>query len=269
MVPQAGPAENSPRAALAEGSGSLGPSLGRGDVRELTRISCMLPETDRPLALTVEAALDHPSGRVESSWPLFVWPRPVAASWETMLADPLGIFEPMREHYDAADFAPRAGMRAGGRGPIVLASSFDDALRDYVLRGGKALLVQRGKGYFPHGTVAFWREGITLFEKHAITEELPEGPFRELELFGMATGTSLRWMEAAGPVGTITPVITRVDARESVASHYMADVPFGEGRLIVTTLRFEGGMGRQPGSLAWSSAARWLVSKAAAFLASA
>ena len=256
------------QAPLAEGSGSLGPSLGRGEVRELTRISGVLPETDRPLGLLIEVSLAHPAGHVESSWPLFAWPRPHAVPpCEIALADPLGIFEPLRAQYGAADFDPRAGVPADGRGPIVLASHFDESLRAYVLRGGRALVVQRGRGFFAHGTVAFWREGITLFEDHPITEDLPDGPFRELALFGMATDTSLRWLDTAGPVAAVKPVITRADARESIASHYMAEVSFGEGRLLVTTLRLEGGMGRQPRSIAWSSAARWLLEKAVAFLA--
>jgi hypothetical protein len=253
---------------LAEGSGSLGPALARGDVRELTRISCVLPETNTPLGLVVETSLEHPAGRAENSWPLFVWPRPHdSPPWKIVLADPLGIFEPLREHYHAADFDPGTRTSTGGRGHIVLASSFEPGLREHVLRGGKALLVQRGRGFFPHTTVAFWREGITLFEQHPLTEELPAGPFRELQLFGMATDTSLRWIEAAGPVRAVKPVITRLDARESIASHYMAEVSFGEGRLIVSTLRFEGGMGRQPRSIAWSYAARWFLEKAVAFLA--
>jgi hypothetical protein len=255
-------------APIAQGSHGIGPALARGTVRELARISCTLPETTHPLCLTIEAALEHPQGRTENSWPLFVWPRPLEApSCGVLFADPLGVLEPVREHYHADDFDPRAGNRLGGRGPIVAATVFDQPLRDYVLQGGRALLVQRGRGFFAHDRVAFWREGITVFEEHPLSADLPESPFRELQLFAMATDTSLRWIEPAGPVGGVRAVITRVDARESTASHYMVDVSYGKGRLIVTTLRFEGGMGKEPGSIAGSSAARYFLDRCLAFLA--
>ena len=54
-------------------------------------------------------------------------------------------------------------------------------------------------------------------------------------------------------------MITRIDARESIARHYLVEVKFGRGTLIVTTLRVEGGMGRQPSGLAANSAGLFLV----------
>ena len=57
----------------------------------------------------------------------------------------------------------------------------------------------------------------------------------------------------------VRPVITRVDARESTAQHYLVDLSYGRGTLAVTTLRLEGGMGNQPSGLAGNSAALFLL----------
>ncbi len=42
------------------------------------------------------------------------------------------------------------------------------------------------------------------------------------------------------------PVILRYDCREWKKSAYMAELCLGRGRILATTLRLEGGMGKQP-----------------------
>lgn len=83
----------------------------------------------------------------------------------------------------------------------------------------------------------------------------------------MATDTALAWMAPEGPVRAVRPIITRIDAREFLAQHYLVELRYGRGALILGTLRFEGGMGKQPNGLAGSSAARFLVDRILRYLA--
>jgi hypothetical protein len=256
---------------LAEGSGVLDRPLHRGDTRELFRISARLPDSSQPShcqpqRLVVKASLVHTGGRTDNSWPLFAWPRLPAAIPDAavLLHDPLGIFEPLRERWGAGDF-PGLGKRRPDA--IVTASAFDGPVEEHVRRGGRAFVVQRGQGAFPHSRVAFWREGFTLFEDHPVSDAIPRGRFRELALWGMAADTALAWIAPGGHVREVRPVITRIDAREFIAQHYLVELAYGRGRLIVGTLRIEGGTGKQPGGLAASSAALFLVDRVLRHLA--
>lgn len=250
---------------LAEGSGALEAPLRRGETRELFRIAARLPDSSLPpeslpRRLEVRASLEHSGGRARNAWPLFVWPRsPAAHPKETVaLHDPLGILEELRRRHGAAEL-DALGRR--GRGAIVAASAFDGRVEEHVRGGGRAFVVQRGPGAFPHARVAFWRESFAVFENHPVADAIPRGRFRELALWGLATDTALSWITAGGPVRAVRPVITRVDARESLAQHYLVELAYGRGTLIVTTLRIEGGMGKQPAGLAANSAALFLVDR--------
>jgi hypothetical protein len=105
------------------------------------------------------------------------------------------------------------------------------------------------------------REGFALFENHPIARGFPDGRFRELSLIGLGTDTALSWIEPDRHMRDVQPVITRIDARESMARHYIGELKFGRGTLIVTTLRVEWGIEKQPSGLAAGSAALCLVDK--------
>jgi hypothetical protein len=250
---------------LAGGSGVLDAPLGRGETRELFRISTRfadtaLPVESHPQRIEVQTSLEHAGGRADNAWPVFVWPRSPSALPNATVAlhDPLGILDPLRERHAAVELSA-LGRR--GRDAIVAASVFDGLVEEHVRRGGKAFVVQRGAGPFPHARVAFWRESFALFEDHPVADAIPRGRFRELALWGMATDTALSWIVPGGPVRAVRPIISRIDARAFLAQHYLVELAYGRGTLIVATLRFEGGMGRQPGGLAANSAALFLVDR--------
>ncbi len=52
----------------------------------------------------------------------------------------------------------------------------------------------------------------------------------------------------------------RLDARKFELDSYMIEVSVGSGKLVASTLRFEGGLGSQPDSVARNTAgAYWLT----------
>jgi hypothetical protein len=251
-------------ARIASGFGTLDAALGCGIVRELCRPATKLPGAPSPRRLTLSVELRHAAGKAANSWPLFIWPGPVdeaRLAGKLAILDPLGILEPLRADLGAGDFDE------GAAGDVVVAATaFDERLRRHVTRGGRALLVQRGRGALAHETVGFWREGFAVFEDHPVADAIPAGPYRELALYGMATDTALTWISRGGDVRGVRPVITRVDAREFIAQHYLVELSLGKGTLVATTLRVEGGMGRQPAGIGDSSAARFLVDRILRYL---
>jgi hypothetical protein len=54
-------------------------------------------------------------------------------------------------------------------------------------------------------------------------------------------------------------LLRRLDARQFTISDYLLDMQVGAGRLIATTLRFQGGAGDQPPGLKFQTAGRWLL----------
>ncbi len=56
-----------------------------------------------------------------------------------------------------------------------------------------------------------------------------------------------------------TPILRRLDMRAMHLYDYAAEIAWGNGRAIVTTLRFEGGAGDQPLGISRNTAAAYLL----------
>ena len=57
------------------------------------------------------------------------------------------------------------------------------------------------------------------------------------------------------------PILRRVDARTAALHDYAVELTHGKGKLIVSTLRFEGGLGDQPLGISRNSSASYLLSR--------
>jgi hypothetical protein len=57
----------------------------------------------------------------------------------------------------------------------------------------------------------------------------------------------------------VRPILRRLDARTMAVHDYAAELLLGSGRLLVTTLRFEGGLGDQPLGIERNTAAAYLL----------
>ncbi len=142
-----------------------------------------MPDTAHPLALNLIAEIRFNGGSAANAWPVFVWPALEASASGARIAlyDPLDLLGALRRLPTVTELDPKRLEGQDPRtGPVVAATLFDERLADFVRRGGRALVVQRGPGRFAHQRVAFWREGITLFEDHEALEgcrEVGSGSF--------------------------------------------------------------------------------------------
>ncbi len=123
-------------------------------------------------------------------------------------------------------------------------------------RGGTALLLQSGHG--PPGPcpiveLPFWREALRIAEPHPAWRDFPAEDVG-MQFYGCATDYALNTTTVAA-----TPILRRLDMRAMHIHDYAAEIAWGNGRAIVTTLRFEGGAGDQPLGLSRNTAAAYLL----------
>jgi hypothetical protein len=102
---------------------------------------------------------------------------------------------------------------------------------------------------------SFWREAIRIAEPHPAWDDFPIDD-SGLLLFGCATDYALDIGALPQPA---TPIYLRLDARTMRLDAYAAEIAWGAGRALVTTLRFEGGHGSQPLGIGRNTAAAYLL----------
>ena len=91
----------------------------------------------------------------------------------------------------------------------------------------------------------------------------------DLRFYSLTTDTALDTFEfdtIGIAADRITPIIRRYDCREWTATDYMAEICMGSGTILATTLRFEGGLGKQPMFLKYNTFGRWLFQSVLEYL---
>jgi hypothetical protein len=85
----------------------------------------------------------------------------------------------------------------------------------------------------------------------------------DMRFFSVATDFALDMgsLEASLPEARCRPVWRRFDARTLTWAEYLVEVQFGAGRIWATTLRFSGGLGRQPAGFGTNSWGAWLLAR--------
>lgn len=260
--------------------------LAPGDVREVALAELRAPDVAAPRQITLRAHLRIGEDESENAWPLWVFPR---GAWDGLrdvaLLDPPGRLDGLQRlapgiaTVDSAalelDRRPQTAGDSGGavapgsndpwsvvRGPwsVVIATAWTAALDAFVRAGGRALLIQDPSG--PPGPLAalpmpFWREALRLCEPHPAWGDFPHQGWAGLQLYGCASDHALD-TEALGE--RARPILRRIDTRTMRYHDYACELAWGDGRLIVTTLRFQGGHGDQPAGVARNTAAAHLLS---------
>jgi hypothetical protein len=185
-------------------------------------------------------------GETRNEWTIWLYPQVDAAAFPLTAYDPLGTFGGL---WPATDFSNPAS--------VVIASFYDDRLREYVAQGGRVILLQAGAGPVPNVAVPFWRESIKLLYDHPSLHLFPHSGYTDLQFYHLATDRAFT-PDAFGDA-TLRPVIQRLDARLFSLSHYLVEVRAGQGRMLASTLRFFGGAGDQVQGLQSNIAAQWLL----------
>ncbi len=229
-----------------------------GDVKEFGFISLKLPAPALPQTCMLSVTMLCGAQSIQNEWPVFIYPKPESRRQKTGLYDPANVFASINSLYSSEEI--RDGAAVVGF-DVVMASRLTPEIKDYVRAGGKAFYIQRGGGSLPVKKVAFWREGMIRRYPHQVLDGLGyEEWLDDLRFFSLSTDTAFQTdqLEKLG-YSHVTPIIRRYDCREWDVTDYMAEIRLGKGTIIATTLRFEGGMGKEPLLIANNRFAVWLL----------
>lgn len=113
----------------------------------------------------------------------------------------------------------------------------------------------------------FWREAIHVvrdFRSRTPSRSLPPDDKVDMRYFGIATDFAMRLEKAcevlaAHRINDVQPLWRRFDARAMTWAEYVIEARIGTGSLVISTLRFAGGLGAQPSSLEMNPMGCWLL----------
>ena len=236
-----------------------GPLMGGAPV-ELASVAFPAPIAAQATTLMLHAALRAGERVVaENRWSLWVYP--AVESWP----EGIGLYDP-GGRLDCLDDLAEAAARVGDLSnppDLLIAAGLPPGFADYLRAGGRALLLQTGPAPLAAEPCSFWRESIKLIAPHPITDVLPHAGFADLQFYSLATDWALApdaLAQALPGLEALTPVLSRLDARLFTLTHYLVEARLGAGRVVASTLRFQGGLGDQPTGLRDSPAARFWLS---------
>lgn len=226
--------------------------LRRGQVQEVGLAEFAAPAAERAARLVLRARLRAGGREHTNEWPLWVYPADawagVARSW---LDDPAGVLG------DVGALA-REWIGPPGEG-VRVCTAWTPEVDGWVRGGGRAVLLQQRRGAagpLPVVECPFWREALVWAEPHRAWGGLVEAGSVGLQLWSVAPDCAL---DASAAVGQWTPLLRRLDTRGLDVHEYAGVLEWGLGRVVVTTLRLQGGLGEQPVGLGRSPAAAALL----------
>jgi hypothetical protein len=245
--------------------------VGGGEVREVAVLDFQMPGSPayRPLELVLNVSLVDNDGfshrgaaeaTTTNRWRLWAVPKP-------RLPSVLSVAGTLWHRHDFARIDREARFVSfeeaqPGRTPL-LADLLTNELLDWVRAGGSAVLWQREPDRAFTRSVPFWREAIHVFNPHPVWDNVPHPGYADLRFFGVATDFALdreALQNVLGAEASLRPIWRRFDARAMTWAEYVVEVQLGAGRLVVSTLRFEGGLGYQPDTFDTNPWGAWILS---------
>jgi hypothetical protein len=215
-----------------------------GELGEVGVVEFTAPAVTVPQQLT----LSFRTPLSQNAWPLWVYPEnpfgailslPSGVGLRIALVDPGGLLSGLETLVSAS-----AMLVPLESAPVAVATRLTPELRGWLEAGGRAVLYStrdRDSQLFPVEERPFWREAVKVLEASAAWGRFPHSGFADLQFYGLCTDLALC---TAGQ--EVKPILRRLDARTFVLHDYAVETRLGRGRLIVTTLRFSGGLGDQP-----------------------
>ncbi len=255
-------------ATLAAGRWEILDDLPAGFPCELGHIVLPALPSEDPQAVTLQVQFDAGTLHCRNQWPLWIYSRPRFALDATLLYDPINALD-IEWHDYARPAAAKDLLQIDsvGAGSIVVVSTvLDESLRRLLHRGGRVLLLQTGDGPLPSRRLPFWREAIKLPVPHPIWRRFLHAGFVDLQFFGLACDVAFdtqRLTSALPELQAWAPILRRLDARQFTTTDYLfsAVIGGGNGRLVASALRLQGGAGSQPTGLTSNVAGQYLLAE--------
>lgn len=216
--------------------------------------SVELPRTDEPRRLELRTELVSGSRRCASNTH-GLWLLPdCSVEWGRVgLSDGRGLFASERGVADAKD--PESYdydvLIATADGPAV-----DTALAD----GKPVILLLDATTSELTEELPFFREAIPLIHDHPVMDGLPHDGYACSQWGGVTPDRAIIpnaiRQRFSGPP---TPIVSRLDARTSLMTHYLCEIRTETSRVLVTTFALAGSFGRTPQGLRRNVLGRYLL----------
>lgn len=241
-------------------SGTYGPGspVGPGAVREVCAAEFRAPDVTVPRSAVLRVCARVGKERATNSWRLWFFPR---SAWADVA--PFAVWDPSQRLADLPDHMVRTSD--WDRDVVVVGTRWTPDVAAHVRAGGRALLLadQASDCPVPVHPLPFWREAVKVLEPHPAWGDFPHDGWTDLQFAGCATDLALSWADWApdGPRPTMRPILRRVDARTADVHEYAMQLGWESGTLIVSSLRFEGGLGDQPRGIQANVGAEYLLSR--------
>jgi len=235
-----------------------------GQVCEIGEILFTAPDVTRVEELCIRVTVDGGNDvSIRNEWPIWVYPRVSESNSEEILVfDPLHVFEELYDNYEVID---NYELVIPKEVRLLVTTVLNEQIKEFVEQGGRVFYIQRGSAAIPIVRCPFWRESIRIIEDHPITKRFKTGEGLGLQGFGIATDIAFRIKNIEG-YDEVIPIIRRVDGRRFTTADYMLEIRKGKGVMIASTLRLEGGMGKQPTGIFNNTAGRFLFHEVLGYL---
>jgi hypothetical protein len=207
-----------------------------GEVKEIAVLHFKMPPVEKATKFTLKAEA-HGSAPLQNEWNLFIFPKPSLPKIALR-----GSFK-HHHHFDRLD----KNVIVDDGAQVIVSDMLNEALLAEVRQGRQALLWQVTHDDRFTRSLPFWREAIHIFPDHALWNHLPHPQFADMRFFSVASDVAIESDRLSKVLGaTCEPVWRRFDARQMFWAEYVVEAKIGAGRLIVSSLKHEGGLGCQP-----------------------
>ncbi len=245
------------RQPVVNASRAIDPMPARGPLRELASFEIPMPPVKQATQYRLRVTLDGEGVALTNDWPLWVYP--------PLRPENVAVYDPAQALEPSTDFWPERAAVESIAAPdprkVLVATTLSNDVLSFVRLGGSAVVLQSGPGALPTHPVPFWRESIKLIYDHPIMQAFPHQGFTDLQFYHLATDVALDTQALVERLGAsdVRPLLRRLDARLFTVLDYVVEVRLGKGRLIASTLRFQGGSGDQVAHFSGNVAAQHLL----------
>jgi hypothetical protein len=224
-----------------------------GQVTGLGIAQFSAPSLVRPRRAVLTVRAKCAGTTTENCWPMWILPD---NGWGEV--GPVALIDPTNVLGDLKSVKHNRAP-VGDTVAVLIATNWTAEVSEHLNAGGNAvlLLATPGPSHLVHtDPMPFWRECVKVIEPHEAWGTFPHDGWTDLQFTGLATDMAMaRPQNDSG----YRPILSRVDNRTGLAHDYAAELRHGTGRLIVSTLRFDGSLGDQPLGLQRNTAAAYLL----------
>ena len=220
------------------------PAVEHGQVRQLGIIQFTLPQVAAPVTYVLKVRACDQGKMVSNEWPIFVYPPRVRPNMTVGVLDLAGCLDTAEEVYNTKKLT--LGQKVEGC-DAVMTTCLTPEILDYARSGGRVIYLPRGEEDYLL-KCPFWREGMLWRNYPSFLEKLDDRCWMDdLRFYSVTADSALELRELPTELRRdYTPILRRYDCRQWLTHDYLGVSRVGEGRIYLTTLRVEGGQGKQP-----------------------